>query len=158
MPTTNPTSLVPELIDPEGMMVIEAYLDNNFDINKTAIALGQDKQDIVKIYNRPEVKTYLSTIFNESGFRNRNKLFGLLDKLINMKLEEMDDTGLGSSMDIMDMLKTAHRMKMDEMKMEAELLKAKNAASGNNVTNQTNIQINDANYNTLMQSLLTKRV
>lgn len=158
MPTANPTALAPEMIDPEGMMVVEAYLNNNFDLDKTALALKQDKQDIVKIYNRPEVKTYLNTIFQDSGFRNRNKFFGLLDKLINMKLEEMDETGLGSSMDIMDMMKAAHRMKMDEMKMEAELLKAKQGSAGNNVTNQTNIQINDPKYNDLMHNLLKGKV
>lgn len=158
VPATNPSALMPEEIDPEGMLVVEAYLNNNFDITKTALALGQDKQEIVKIYNRPEVKGYLNTIFQDSGFRNKNKFFGLVDKLINMKLEEMDETGLGSSMDIMDMMKTAHRMKMDEMKMEAELLKARQGASGNNVTNQTNIQINDPKYTNLMETLLKGKV
>ncbi len=156
LPATNPTALAPEFIDPEGMMVVEAYFNNGFDIDKAAVALGMPKEGVVKIYNKPEVKQYVSTLFNESGFRNKHKLFALLDKIINMKLEQMDETGLGSDQDIMDILKTVHRMKMDEMKMEAELEKIKQA--GNRVVaNQTNVQIiNDPNYASLITKLQGK--
>lgn len=153
LPATNPTALVPESIDPEGMMVVEAYFGNGFDLDATAKALNMPKEGVVKIYNRPEVKTYISTLFNESGFRNKHKLFMLLDKIINMKIDQMDETGLGSDLDIIDILKIAHKMKMDEMKMEVELEKVKQA--GNKVVaNQTNVQvINDPNYASLVHKL-----
>jgi hypothetical protein len=51
----------------------------------------------------------------------------------------------------------AHKMRMDEIKAQAELLKAETT----NIRNQTNVQINDAalpfgqgNYGKLMEKLL----
>lgn len=154
LPSTNPTAIAPEVISPEGLQVVSAYFENNCDLDRASTALGMPKEDFVKVYNRPEVKQYVSTIFNESGFRNRHKLFSLMDKIINMKLEQMDETGLGSDEDIVNILKTFHRMKMDEMKMEIELEKVRTAKQVTNVANQTNVQvINDQNYADLITKI-----
>ncbi|MFP9052207.1 hypothetical protein ACLI10_17065, partial [Enterococcus faecalis] len=85
---------------------------------------------------RSEVKNYLNDIFMESGFRNRDRLFGVLDEVIKRKLEELEETGMGSDQDIMDILWKAHKMKMEEMKMMVELEKVKAAAR--TPANQTN--------------------
>ncbi|MFP9048249.1 hypothetical protein, partial [Enterococcus faecalis] len=111
------------------------------------------------IMNRSEVKNYLNDIFMESGFRNRDRLFGVLDEVIKRKLEELEETGMGSDQDIMDILWKAHKMKMEEMKMMVELEKVKAAAR--TPANQTNIQNNiiagagDQNYMDLITSLAT---
>ncbi|QIN92104.1 hypothetical protein [Phage NBEco002] len=151
--------LVPDLMSPEGMDVIEAYLQCGSDVPSAARSLGMSESAFRDIMNRSEVKNYLNDIFMESGFRNRDRLFGVLDEVIKRKLEELEETGMGSDQDIMDILWKAHKMKMEEMKMMVELEKAKAAVRA--PANQTNIQNNiiagagDQNYMDLITSLAT---
>lgn len=151
--------LVPDLMSPEGMDVIEAYLQCGSDVPSAARSLGMSEIAFRDIMNRGEVKNYLNDIFMESGFRNRDRLFGVLDEVIKRKLEELEETGMGSDQDIMDILWKAHKMKMEEMKMMVELEKVKAAAR--TPANQTNIQNNiiagagDQNYMDLITSLAT---
>ncbi|EPZ9083722.1 hypothetical protein ACXYJ3_001820 [Escherichia coli] len=151
--------LVPDLMSPEGMDVIEAYLHCGSDVPSAARSLGMSEIAFRDIMNRSEVKNYLNDIFMESGFRNRDRLFGVLDEVIKRKLEELEETGMGSDQDIMDILWKAHKMKMEEMKMMVELEKAKAAVRA--PANQTNIQNNiiagagDQNYMDLITSLAT---
>lgn len=151
--------LVPDLMSPEGMDVIEAYLQCGSDVPSAARSLGMSEITFRDIMNRSEVKNYLNDIFMESGFRNRDRLFGVLDEVIKRKLEELEETGMGSDQDIMDILWKAHKMKMEEMKMMVELEKVKAAAR--TPANQTNIQNNiiagagDQNYMDLITSLAT---
>lgn len=151
--------LVPDLMSPEGMDVIEAYLQCGSDVPSAARSLGMSEIAFRDIMNRNEVKNYLNDIFMESGFRNRDRLFGVLDEVIKRKLEELEETGMGSDQDIMDILWKAHKMKMEEMKMMVELEKAKAAVRA--PANQTNIQNNiiagagDQNYMDLITSLAT---
>lgn len=151
--------LVPDLMSPEGMDVIEAYLQCGSDVPSAARNLGMSEIAFRDIMNRSEVKNYLNDIFMESGFRNRDRLFGVLDEVIKRKLEELEETGMGSDQDIMDILWKAHKMKMEEMKMMVELEKAKAAVRA--PANQTNIQNNiiagagDQNYMDLITSLAT---
>lgn len=151
--------LVPDLMSPEGMDVIEAYLQCGSDVPSAARSLGMSEIAFRDIMNRSEVKNYLNDIFMESGFRNRDRLFGVLDEVIKHKLEELEETGMGSDQDIMDILWKAHKMKMEEMKMMVELEKVKAAAR--TPANQTNIQNNiiagagDQNYMDLITSLAT---
>lgn len=151
--------LVPDLMSPEGMDVVEAYLQCGSDVPSAARSLGMSEIAFRDIMNRSEVKNYLNDIFMESGFRNRDRLFGVLDEVIKRKLEELEETGMGSDQDIMDILWKAHKMKMEEMKMMVELEKAKAAVRA--PANQTNIQNNiiagagDQNYMDLITSLAT---
>lgn len=151
--------LVPDLMSPEGMDVIEAYIHNGSNVPAAARSLGMSEIAFRDIMNRGEVKNYLNDIFMESGFRNRDRLFGVLDEVIKRKLEELEETGMGSDQDIMDILWKAHKMKMEEMKMMVELEKVKAAAR--TPANQTNIQNNiiagsgDQNYMDLITSLAT---
>ncbi|NCB96446.1 MAG: hypothetical protein EOM35_08350 [Negativicutes bacterium] len=151
--------LVPDLMSPEGLDVIEAYLQCGSDVPSAARSLGMSEIAFRDIMNRSEVKNYLNDIFMESGFRNRDRLFGVLDEVIKRKLEELEETGMGSDQDIMDILWKAHKMKMEEMKMMVELEKAKAAVRA--PANQTNIQNNiiagagDQNYMDLITSLAT---
>lgn len=147
--------LIPDQISPEGMEVISAYLENSSDPKKAALVLGMEEPAFREIMRRPEVKTYLNEIFMESGFRNRTKFFDIIDTVLSLKMSELQETGMGSDMDIMDILKLMHKMKMDEMKMQIEMEKAK-AAKG--PVHQNNTQINvggsgDSNYMDLMKIL-----
>ena len=76
--------------------------------------------------------------------------------MIQSKLDEAQESGVYSSKDLADLLQMAHRMRMDEIKAQAELDKV----SSSNIRNQTNVQINEGvpfgqgNYGKLMDKLL----
>lgn len=147
--------LIPDQISPEGMEVISAYLENASDPKKAALALGMEEPAFREVMRRPEVKTYLNEIFMESGFRNRTKFFDIIDTVLSLKMSELQETGMGSDMDIMDILKLMHKMKMDEMKMQIEMEKAK-ASKGPVHQNNTQINVNgsgDSNYMDLVKVL-----
>ena len=90
------------------------------------------------------------------GYRNKNNIASLLDEMIQSKLEEAQESGVYSSKDLADLLQMAHKMRMDEIKAQAELEKA----SASSIKNQTNVQINEGvpfgqgNYGKLMDKLL----
>lgn len=151
--------LLPEIISPEGLNVAEAYLTCNQNAQVAAEMLNMPIATFRAFLDKREVKAYLDQVFFESGFRNRDKLFGVMDELIKIKLEELEESGMGTSADILELLKTQHKMKMDEMKMQIEYMKAVAATSP---TNQTNIQNNisipgskDGNYMSLMDKLIS---
>ena len=73
------------------------------------------------------------------GYRNKNNIASLLDEMIQSKLEEAQESGVYSSKDLADLLQMAHKMRMDEIKAQAELEKA----SAFSIKNQTNVQINE---------------
>jgi hypothetical protein len=109
---------------------------------------------VVAILNKREVKQYIDTVYLDMGYRNRNNLASVMDDMIASKLEEAVETGIYSKKDLADLLQMAHKMRMDEIKAQAELEKA------TTVRNQTNVQINEGipfgqgNYGKLMEKLL----
>ncbi len=135
------------LISPEGLDIACAYLENKSDTKETALALGIPIEEVHRYLQKREVKAYIDNLYFESGFRNRERMGAVMDEIIAQKLEEMDDTGMGSSKDILEILKEAHSMKMKEMEMEIKLMGAKTPAI--QVNNQTN-----NNYNSLLDKIL----
>ena len=102
------------------------------------------------------IRDSIDTVYLDMGYRNRNNIAGVLDEMIASKLEEAQESGVYSSKDLADLLTMAHKMRMDEMKAQADLAKAE--ATG--PKNQTNVQINgevpfgQGNYGKLMEKLL----
>ena len=90
------------------------------------------------------------------GYRNKNNIASLLDEMIESKLDEAKESGVYSNKDLADLLQMAHKMRMDEIKAQAELQKAE----ATSVKSQTNIQVNEGvpfgqgNYGKLMEKLL----
>lgn len=152
--------LLPDVIAPEGLQIAEAYLMLQGDSKKVAHELSLPIDVVDAQLKNPDVKGYINRQYNEMGFRNKFKVDAILDHVINKKLEEMEDTELGSSYDIMDILKMQQKMQNDRMKLEIEMLKLKGGNS-NVPTNQTNVQNNfnlgdpeDEGYQKLMGVLL----
>lgn len=149
--------MVPDRISPEGLRVAQSYLENGQDILATANHLNLPIEVVEDLLNKKETQRYIDRIYNESGFRNRQKMGDLMDAIIAKKLEEMDDTGIGSGKDIIEILSLAHKMKMDQMQMELKLLEAQNKQPAV----QINTQINNAGgdkYNQLLERILEAKV
>ena len=142
-------------ISPEGLEVANAYLELG-NIQSVCARLKLDEGECSEILAKREVKGYIDQVYLDTGYRNRFKLATALDDLIDRKMEEAEESEIYSNKDLADLLQMAHKMRMDEIKAQAELEKAK----AQNVKNQTNVQINgevpfgQGNYGELMKKLL----
>lgn len=151
----------PERISPEGLEVANSYLITN-DIVLTSQELGLSRDMIADQLNNPLVKRYIDTVFMDTGYRNKNTLASALDDVINKKLEEMEEAEISSSKDISELLTIAHKMRMDELKMQLEIKKLEAAQkkaetvihTGPTVNIQDNSMGGDGSYGKLMQQLL----
>ena len=141
-------------ISPEALEVANTYLRTT-SVRETALTLKIPDETVSNFLRRREVKTYIDTVFMDLGYRNKFKLAATLDQIIEQKLEELDEAEMGSNKDIADLLALAHKMRMEELKAQTELVKAEQSQ----VKNQTNVQINETpfgsgNYGELMKKLL----
>lgn len=142
-------------ISPEGLEIANCYLQFG-NIKAVTEYVGVPEDKVVELLNKREVKRYIDTVYLDLGYRNKNNIGSLLDEMIQSKLEEAQETGVYSSKDLADLLQMAHKMRMDEIKAQAELIKAENTQ----IKNQTNVQINESlpfgqgNYGKLMEKLL----
>jgi len=142
-------------ISPEGLEIANSYLQFG-NIRGVCDYLQVPETAVVEQLNKREVKKYFDTVYLDMGYRNKNNIGSLLDDMIASKLEEAQESGVYSSKDLADLLQMAHKMRMDEIKAQSELLKAENGQ----IKNQTNVQINEqvpfgqGNYGKLMEKLL----
>ncbi len=136
----NQLSLPPEKFD-----LASAYVANGFDAQKTADAIGVPVASIIDTIKDKEVAKYLNEIYLDLGYRNRQRLGTVLDRVIDQKLEEAMDTGVYSSKDLLEWMKLAIQLRESDIKSQQE------------ITNQTNVQINDysnTNIGSLMDHLM----
>jgi hypothetical protein len=153
--TVQEDRLVPEDGGPESLAIAQTYLSAG-SIEKTAEETGLPIEVVSQQLQRPEVRAYIATVFSETGFRNKNKIFGLLDTIINEKIKEASETGMVADGTLLDVLETAHKMKIAEMTMEIKLIEAQTKANGGPST-QVNIQSNNygsEGMNTLLSNLM----
>ena len=147
-------NLPTEKIQPEAMEVIEQYLYHNRDVNLVANALNTTPTVITDILNKREVRGYLDHLFMESGYRNREKFFTVLDNLLDAKIEELDEAQMGSSMDIMDIMKIYHGMKVKELELSIKLQELQ-SNSKQSASTINNVQINNSSgYDKLLDRII----
>jgi len=138
-------------ISPEFLEITNVYLQT-LDLKQTALLVGCDEQVVINALNKKEVRRFVDNVFLNQGYMNRHKLQETMSSLIEKKLEEMEEAGVGSSKDIVELLQVMHKMRMDELKMMMEREKVAGPAT------QTNIQVNNQfgdNYASLLRKLTT---
>lgn len=144
--------LAPLEVSPEAITVMNTYLQNGCSMKETAVQLNMPIENVSSFLSQRPVKALLDQQFQEQGFRNRDRMFGLLDEIINAKIEEMEETGMLPDMDIVTLLEKQHKMKMQELQMSMKLQETTNLIQNNNTTN---IQINGGeNYNQLLDKII----
>ena len=90
----------------------------------------------------------------ESGYRNREKFFTVLDNLLDAKIEELDEAQMGSSMDIMDIMKIYHGMKVKELELSIKLQELQ-SNSKQSASTINNVQINNSSgYDKLLDRII----
>ena len=136
------------------MEVIEQYLYHNRGVNLVANALNTTPTVITDILNKREVRGYLDHLFMESGYRNREKFFTVLDNLLDAKIEELEEAQMGSSMDIMDIMKIYHGMKVKELELSIKLQELQ-SNSKQSASTINNVQINNSSgYDKLLDRII----
>lgn len=144
--------LMPLEVSPEAITVMNSYLQNGCSMKETATQLGMPIENVSTFLSQRSVKTLLDQQFAEAGFRNRDRMFGLLDEIINAKIEEMEETGMLPDMDIVTLLEKQHKMKMQELQMSMKLQEVTNNIT-NNTQNNITIQGGE-NYNNLLDKII----
>jgi hypothetical protein len=138
-------------INPENLQVANAYLELA-NIDQVAEALDMPKDLVSEVLDRKEVRSYINNVYFDSGFNNRFKLSKLMNMLIEKKLQDMDEAGVGSNKDIVEIIAMLHKINEDGRAHELAMEKLR---GGSSITNQTNIQINtqDSNYRKLLEKI-----
>jgi hypothetical protein len=142
-------------ISPEALEVANAYLQLN---NARAVAqeLDLDPEVVTNLLARREVKTYIDSVFFDSGYNNRFLMRKAMDALIKQKFSELEESQTGSTKDIAELLQMSHKMSMDLLDREIQLEKARTSTGPQK---QVNVQINEgldgSKYSQLVQKLIT---
>lgn len=138
----------PPAIPPEFLLVANTYLKFG-DLEVVSDQLNMAKHLIVDILEKPEIKRYIDGVFLHQGYMNRNTIVEMMEEIITSKLEEAKESGMYSKKDLADLIKMAHDMRIQEIKV-----------ADKGPRTQTNVQINDSNvfgegnYGKLMEKLL----
>ena len=142
-------------ISPEALEVANAYLQLN-DARAVAQELDLDPEIVTNLLARREVKTYIDSVFFDSGYNNRFLMRRAMDALIKQKFSELEESQTGSTKDIAELLQMSHKMSMDLLDREIQLAKAQQSTSPQK---QVNVQINEgldgSKYSQLVQRLIT---
>jgi hypothetical protein len=142
-------------ISPEALEVANAYLQL-YDARAVAQELDLDPEVVTNLLAKREVKSYIDSVFFDSGYNNRFLMRRAMDALIKQKFSELEESQTGSTKDIAELLQMSHKMSMDLMDREIQLAKAQQATGPQK---QVNVQINDAldgsKYSQLVQRLIT---
>lgn len=89
-------------------------------MEQTAKLLALSEFEVSSFLNRREVKKYVDEVFLDQGYRNRGKLFKLLDTIIDSKIQEAEESEVYTSKDLLDVLALMHKMRIDEMRLIKE--------------------------------------
>ena len=142
-------------ISPEALEVANAYLQLN-DARAVAQELDLDPEVVTNLLARREVKSYIDSVFFDSGYNNRFLMRKAMDALIKQKFSELEESQTGSTKDIAELLQMSHKMSMDLLDREIQLEKAKMSTAPQK---QVNVQINEgldgSKYSQLVQRLIT---
>jgi DNA-binding CsgD family transcriptional regulator len=142
-------------ISPEALEVANAYLQLN-DARLVAQELDLDPETVTNLLARREVKTYIDSVFFDSGYNNRFLMRRAMDALIKQKFSELEESQTGSTKDIAELLQMSHKMSMDLLDREIQLEKARTSSGPQK---QVNVQINEgldgSKYSQLVQKLIT---
>ena len=142
-------------MSPEGLEIANSYLEHG-NIPAVCRKLGVSENEVSDILNKREIKQYIDTVFLDTGYRNKFKLSETLDMLIEKKLEEAEETQIYTSKDMADLIQMAHKMRIEEIKAQTDMEKAK----AQTVKTQVNIQDNSGlpfgqgNYGELIKKLM----
>ncbi|NBW15604.1 MAG: hypothetical protein EBR82_47225 [Caulobacteraceae bacterium] len=141
-------------ISPEALEIANCYLQLQ-DAKKVAYELDLDQELVVTTLARREVRGYIDQVFFDTGYNNKFLMRRAMDALIQQKFQELEESGVGSSKDIAELLSLSHKMSMDLLDREIQLEKLR---SNSGPQKQVNVQINESDgskYGQLIHKLIS---
>jgi len=152
-----PTVLDEEFnISPEHLEFAKCYL-SCLDLKETGKLMRMSLEEVTKMMRHKSVRTVVDQAFLDQGYMNRSRISDAMSGVIDAKLAEMEETELTSSKDISELLLAAHKMRMEEMKMQLKILEVE--ALGRTKVG-TAVQITNvgdsvsSNYGSLLQQII----
>lgn len=140
------------VIEPESLEVANCYLQ--FGNIRAVCDYLQIKEDrVVEQLNKKEVKRYIDTVYLDMGYRNRSNIASVLDEMIESKLEEARESEIYSSKDLADLMMMAHKIRMDELNVQAKLEQQTIKTQNNVQINQEGLPFGSGNYGKLLEKL-----
>ena len=153
LPVTTPAEAI--AIAPEQLEVANAYLQTP-DIYKVAESLDISPQTVSQILGNREVKSYIDSVYFNTGFNNRFQMRALMDTIIKKKLQALDEADVSSNKDIVEILALSHKMTQEQLALEIQLEKIR-APKASVVTNvQINQDAQNTRYGALINQLLNE--
>ena len=141
-------------ISPEALEIANCYLQLQ-DARQVAHELGIDTELVTTTLARKEVRGYIDQVFFDTGYNNRFLMRRAVDAIIQQKFAELEESGVGSSKDIADLLALSHKMSMDLLDREIQLEKIR---QGTGPQRLVNVQINETDgskYGQLIHKLIS---
>jgi len=141
-------------ISPEALEIANCYLQLQ-DAKKVAYELDLDQELVVTTLARREVRGYIDQVFFDTGYNNKFLMRRAMDALIQQKFQELEESGVGSSKDIAELLSLSHKMSMDLLDREIQLEKLRSTGGPQK---QVNVQINESDgskYGQLIHKLIS---
>jgi hypothetical protein len=129
-------------LDPEVLEFTDTYLAS-LDLQTACRTLQIPEEQGAAFLRKKEVKRFIDTVFEEQGYTNRFKIKDVLERAVESKLEEAEETGIYTKYDLLDVLKMLNEMRKDSIK-----------ESSNVPGKQTNVQVNSYGQN--LGDLLSK--
>ena len=130
-------ALTPEILD-----VTQIYINNGFNLEQTCEQTGLSHKEVSDMITHPQAKSYINEVYLDTGYRNRGRLGAVLDRMIESKLEEAEETEMYTESDLLELVKFAHKMRMDEAKIDS-------VGTNVNIAN-----FGDSNYAGLVEKLM----
>lgn len=140
-------------ISPEALEVANCYLQSQ-NVEAIAAELNISTDIITSILARKEVRAYINQVFFDTGFNNRFRMRAAMDAVLKKKFQEMEESQMGSTKDIAELLALSHKMSIELMDKEIQLEKIRAGNSG--PKNQVNVQINEGGDGTKYGALISK--
>lgn len=107
---------------PEYELIATKYLELQSPV-KTAQALAMTTDKVMDILRKPSVRKYLDTHYLETGYINKHTIQSTLNKMIDQKMQDAEESGIYTKKDLADLLEMAHDFRLAEEKLAIEKLK-----------------------------------
>jgi hypothetical protein len=144
-------------ISPEHLEFARCYL-TVLDLNETAKLMRMSLEDVTRMMNHRSVRTVVDQAFLDQGYMNRGKISAAMTGVIEAKMSEMEETELVSGKDISELLMMAHKMRMEELKMQQKNIELENLGKARVGTAVQITNVGDSatsNYTSLLKQIVS---
>jgi len=97
-------SLEAPQLDPIILTIANDYLAGK-DIIEIADSYNIEPDRVSAVIEKKEVKSYIDNVYLSQGYLNRVRRLSIINKVIEQKLEDAEETGIYSKKDLLDWLK-----------------------------------------------------